>query len=137
MAETDDPVQGGPPGVTTDVVPTVLTRRLDDFHDCRDELGLALKNAMTALSGLGPFWGDDEHGRAFYEGTGSGKGFRAATEEIVRHVGNITTAYDRIGDNVAQAGANLETADWATVGRLAQAVDATGFAVPVTKAEVR
>ncbi|MGW4638655.1 hypothetical protein ACWEN6_09010 [Sphaerisporangium sp. NPDC004334] len=136
MAGTD--VYGdGRPGVVTDVVPAVLTRRQDDFHLQRDHLGTALKAAMAALSGLGHFWGDDEHGHVFYEGAEGRKGFRAATEEIARHAGNITAAYDRIGDNLAQAGANLETADWATVGRLAQAVEAQGFAVPVTKAEVR
>ncbi|GGL10577.1 hypothetical protein Sme01_16100 [Sphaerisporangium melleum] len=136
MAGADGSAKGAP-GMVTDVVPVHLKRRRDDFHLQSEELDTALRAAVGVLEGLGPFWGDDEHGRLFYEGGGGRVGFRQATEEIARHVGAVTTAYERIGDNVSQAGANLETADWASVAALAQAVTTAGLAVPTTKAEVR
>ncbi|WP_248961043.1 hypothetical protein [Sphaerisporangium perillae] len=119
------------------MVPIVLKRREDDFLHQHEVLTGVLKDTVATLEGLGPFWGDDEHGRTFYEGTAGRKGFHAAMREIVQHVGNITTAYQRIGENVAQAGANLETAEWAGVALLAQVVYEGGLAVPTTKAEVR
>jgi uncharacterized protein YukE len=124
-------------GAVTDVSPASLTKREDDFVRESEILGNALKEAMAGLDALGDFWGGDEHGRLFYEGAQGQKGYRAATEEIGQHVETVKAAYTRIGENIAAAGANLEAADWATVGRLARTVFDGELATPTTKAEVR
>lgn len=113
-----------------------LVRRKDDFVQERQSLTVALDEAMQALSALGDFWGSDENGRLFYEGAQGRKGFRAATEEIGQHVKNVENAYTRIGENLAAAGANFETAEWATVGGLARSVYEGVLATPVTRAQV-
>ncbi|WP_344940788.1 hypothetical protein [Sphaerisporangium flaviroseum] len=123
-------------GPVTDVSPASLKKRGDDFLRERDDLAKALKEATTALDALDDFWGGDENGRLFYHGVQGRKGYRAAREEIERHVELIKVCYTRIGENLAVSGANLEAADWSTVGRLARTVYEGDLATPTTKAEV-
>ena len=120
----------------TDVSPVDLRRGGNAFIDESEALVRAMKDAMGALSALGDFWGGDEYGHAFYAGANGQKGYRDALLEIERHVGNVDTAYERIGTNLGRSGVNVTAAEWATIGGLAQVVYDGPQATPVTKAEV-
>ncbi|WP_424535184.1 hypothetical protein ACOZ38_34220 [Sphaerisporangium viridialbum] len=119
----------------TDVSAVGLKRRKGDFHAARDIVGDALAAATAALDALGAFWGGDEDGHKFYEGTAGHKGYEAATSEIRRHVGNIVEGFTRLGDDVDVSGANIQVADFATIEGLMKTVYAGELSVPTTKAE--
>ncbi|MEU4538758.1 hypothetical protein AB0G15_28310 [Streptosporangium sp. NPDC023825] len=49
----------------TDISPTDLKKREEDFHAESGELGRAFTKAVNDLEALGNFWGDDEVGQEF------------------------------------------------------------------------
>ncbi|GAA3004981.1 hypothetical protein [Streptosporangium longisporum] len=108
------------PAEPTDISPTDLNKRKEDFRAENNELGRAITEAMAALDGLGPFWGNDEIGQKF--AGGGGKGYLAARDEAFKHAGELRDAYFKIGDNLGLVGDNVDGANWATVGAMVTAI---------------
>ncbi|MGC5011028.1 hypothetical protein ACLQ2R_09725 [Streptosporangium sp. DT93] len=108
------------PAEPMDISPADLKRRKEDFHVENNELGRAITQAMSALDGLGAFWGDDEAGQKF--AGGGGKGYLAARDEAMKHAGQLRDAYFTIGDNLGLVGDNVGGANWATVEAMVTAI---------------
>ncbi|MEU8384508.1 hypothetical protein [Streptosporangium sp. NPDC048865] len=123
------------PPEPTDISPTDLKKRKEDFHAESDELRTAFAKAMADLDALGAFWGNDEVGQKFAGGAG-GAGYLAARDEARSHVEGIRDGYRKIGDNLGLVGDNVTGANWATVEEMVKAVVGPKIDVPTSKAEL-
>ncbi|WP_146087519.1 hypothetical protein [Thermomonospora echinospora] len=86
-----------------------------DLLGRKGELSRELSLAVSALNGLGAFWGGDEAGQAFYTGQGGGGGYQTRSQAIVTEIEAIIDGYEKTALGLQQMSRNTDQANWNVV----------------------
>ncbi|WP_248961037.1 hypothetical protein [Sphaerisporangium perillae] len=91
------------------------------FDGQGEDIAGAIGAAMKQLMAIGDFWGDDEAGRAFYEGKDGKAGYGTRAAELDTDLHALATAYTRIGDRLVMMVKNLQLTEWASIAESLEA----------------